>query len=496
MDFERVKEIIVKLLSCLFSVVFLLCIIYTQELFASSKNTTILAKVNGDLIDEHALEDKLRTIHYNKMLLAPDSKASIHCVNILDVIEEMIDERLMIQEALRLGLDKEADFVRRFELFERNQLILRLRKEEVIDRISISEKDIRDYFKKFYNKEGVIDEKKFKQLRRRIEKKLRKLKEKELSEKFFAFLREKASIWIDKELVDSFNPDNDYVGREVVARVNGEPVLFNDFVYDVKEALKNKAKLFERLRDEFEREKEYKRVKKDVLNRLITYELIKQEALKRKRFYIKDRAFVDMLEKRKEIFLIDAFKAKLIYPLAIPSKDELTQYYEKNIEEFKLPNKVWFSEMCFSDRDEAEKILNELKQGADFEFLAALVSEESASRRRDYVWVQANYFSPSVKKELDRLKVGEISDVIVDGSQYKIIKLKGKKESEPIEFSKIIEKLRKIVVRKKFDKLLSDYVAKLRERSEIEIYNEAIEQIEKKYWNELPKENKNKAPTG
>jgi len=91
---------------------------------------------------------------------------------------------------------------------------------------------------------------------------------------------------------------------------------------------------------------------------------------------------------------------------------------------------------------------------------------------------------------LNRLEAGEISEVIVDKMQYKIIKLKGKRGGEPIEFSRVVDRLKKIVGQKNFDKILSKYLAELRDVSTIRINKKALKLLEKKYGQELPKETK------
>ncbi len=215
------------------------------------------------------------------------------------------------------------------------------------------------------------------------------------------------------------------------------------------------------------------------MDRLIMYKLVQQEALTRN--YIELPSFANMIEKRKDSLLINDFKRKIIYPLAIPTENELTQYYNKHISDFKKGYEVWFDEMTFSAMDDAENALSELKQGANFDFLAARISVKSKVKR-DVVWINVDRFPPSMKKELNRLKKGEISNVVVDGREYKILKLKGKRGGEAIEFSRIVKRLEQMVFKIKFNEVLSDYLAKLRETSSIKIDNKALKRIEEKYF--------------
>ncbi len=453
-------------------------------LCVAAEDTAVLARVNGEVITEDALQDRLKAVHSQKSGMPSEGGAG--SIEISQVVAAMIDERLMIQEARRVELDKNRDFGRRVESFVATQSILRLRKEEVLDRISVSEEGILEYFKEQYGNDGKVDQERFLRAKGRIERKLKKKQEKELSDGFVSQLKEKADIWIDREVVEQFDLENDYAGtKTAIGLVNSEPVLLNDFSHDVKQAVKKQPKRSRALGGKGKRGEKLDALKKDILERLVTYKLIEQEAVGRN--YMQTPYFVAMVEKRKEALLVDAFKAKLVYPLAIPKEKELTQYYDEHIDEFKEEYEVWIREMRFQDRTEAEKILRELGQGASFEFLETQVSEALVARR-EKVWLRVDRFPPTVRKAVGGLKIGEFSDVIAHGRKFKIIKLKGKRGGKPIEFSKIVERVRRVVVRKRFQEVLSEYMARLRKASKIKIHEKALKKIEERYWKALPEE--------
>jgi parvulin-like peptidyl-prolyl isomerase len=243
--------------------------------------------------------------------------------------------------------------------------------------------------------------------------------------------------------------------------------------------------MYSRLKNNSEQKRMREGLKQQALDALITYKLIEQEALRRN--YIKDPAFMDIITSRKERLLINEFKEKIIYPLAIPTKKDLTRYYQEHINDFRKGYEVWFREMIFQTRERAEKALKELKEGANFEYLAARVSERWRPKGAR-VWLSADRFPPGFRKELNRLEAGQISDVLADGRHYKIIKLKGKRGGEPEEFSRVAGRLRKIVGQQKFHAVLSDYLAKLRKKSNIKINKKALKRIEENYRTEPTEE--------
>jgi parvulin-like peptidyl-prolyl isomerase len=461
-------------------------VVYMVVPCCAAMDAAVLAEVNGEAINKDDLQRRIKAIHRNKPQIRPEKGAG--GIDVLDIVEEIIDERLIIQDAYRVELDRSADFIKNIESFVTTQSIIRLRKKVVLDKINISDQDILDYFKEHNEKDGPTPEGMFEKIETRIKKKLRKKKEKELSDNFISELRKQADIWIDRDLINLLDPEKNYTGKKsVAASVNGDMISLDDFLHDMKQAAQKRARMHSLLENKEELGKMQNDLKEKILDSLITYELIEQEALKHN--YANDPLFLNMIKKRKEKLLINEFKAKIIYPLIIPTKNELTQYYEDHIDDFKKGYEVWFKDMIFKTRKDAEKALKELKQGASFNFLAAQVSETWRPRQKA-VWVNADSFSPAIRKELNRLKAGEISEVIADNIQYKIIKLKGKRGGEPIEFSRIVDRLKKIVGQKNFDKTLSKYLAELRDVSTIRINKNALKLIEEKYRQKLPEETK------
>ena len=445
-------------------------------LYCASGYTTVLAEVNGETIDETAIENRIKAIHRYKPPIQPEGGAG--SIKILDLLEEMIDEALIIQEAYRIELDREPDFEKKLQAFIRNQSVIRLRKEEVLDKIDISEEDLLDCFRIHYEGDGRAPGGEFEKRKKEIRKKLRKEREKALSENFVAMLKKQADIWIDRELLDSLDAEKDYAGRgSVLARVNGQPIPLDDMVHDMKRAFRQKARMYSRLETRSEREKMREELRQRTLDGLITYELVEQEALRRD--YTKDLVFRGIITRRKQGLLINEFKERIVYPLAIPTKKELTKYYQEHIDDFGKGYEVWFSEMVLPTREDAEKTLKELKAGANFEYLASRVSEKWTPRGR-HIWVTTDRFPAAIRNEVDRLEVGQLTDVLPDGRRYRIIKLKGKRGGKPEAFSRVAGRLEKIVGQQKFNIVLSDYLAKLREESNIKINEKALKRIEEK----------------
>ncbi len=431
-----------------------------------AESPRVIAEVNGENIDERDLGDRIRRVHRFKRGVRPDGGAG--SVNISEMVEDLVNEKLMVQEAFRLGLHETDEFKQRLKAFVAPQSVLELRTEVVYDLIDVSEDEIRKYYDLNYEKDGDSEKGLSKGLAKRIEKELRKKKEKKLSDDFVDMLKEKARIEVDWDYIRQLGPDTDNSAKkEEIGRVNGVPLLRREFLADLKKGVPNwKGETAE--------------LKRKIVDRLITYELVEQEALERD--YMEQPDFARRVEKRKAELLVNAFKAQMVYPLAVPDKEELKAYYDGHLDDFRRGGEVHIRQMSFQSQEEAEKIVEELRQGADFEFLSTWLDGGSV-QRPSRVWRKHEELSPPVRRAVKGLKVGQISGVIPNGGKFKILKLKGKRGGDVAAFSQVIGRVEELVAQRKFDRVLQRYLKRLREKSEIRIDRGALKDIEQDYWN-------------
>ncbi|MCJ7616118.1 MAG: peptidylprolyl isomerase, partial [Desulfobacterales bacterium] len=216
----------------------------------------------------------------------------------------------------------------------------------------------------------------------------------------------------------------------------------------------------------------------EILDSLIIYELVEQEALKRN--YLNDPLFKNGIEEYKGKQLLNLFKQKIILPRSIPSEDELLEYYETHKDEFRKDYEVWFSEMLLPGLESAEAVLKELREGADFEFLA---SKKSVMTMRTgvNVWIPLGRLSPVLRGAIIDLEIGGVSDIIQEPGNYKIIKLKGKRGGEYEEFPKVKNIIMQILVKRNFDNWLKEYINRLRDVSQIDINKKVVNELRTRY---------------
>lgn len=432
-------------------------------------DSSVIAVVNNYNIDIDTFQKKLGDIHKRNPMAQP--QGGVRAIDIQDVIEDMINDRLIIQEAYRVALDEDPLLRKRVNRHIVNRSVLRLRKEEVQDKIGVTEEELLEHFNVYYKGTKV----KLEDVKKRIRKKLLKGKEAKRSNDYVAELKSKADIWIDTELLYSLDPwAKDCDASIIIARLNEKTLNACDLMEEARQRLSGRRSCKQNT-------EELKKLNQEMLDSLITYEVIEQEALKRN--YMDDPLFKKGVEKYKGNLLINLFKQKMILPRAIPTKEELKEYYETHKDKFKKDYEVWFSEMTFSNPDAAEAVLKELKQGADFEFLA---SKESLSTPRAgvNVWRPLGRLPIVMREGIKDLEVGEVSDTIKDSRKYKVIKLKGKRGGEIEEFSRVAVRVRQIVAKRKFNTWLQEYLKELRNVSSVYINKKLLNELTKRYTKE------------
>ncbi len=527
------------------------CFLYS----VSHDNSSIIANVNGYNISLDELEEKLDSIHRIKQMTNPEGKAG--SIDIDKIIEELINERLIIQEAYSVELDEDPFFQGKVNNYIINRSVIRLRQEELLDKISVTEDEIYEYYKKYYeqikirqiftkdckkaeellnflrkgkdfaeleetesewlNKEGgelgfikrgrmeqpfedvafalsegeisdivetssgfhiiKLEERRsatddmFEKVKNSIKKKLLKEKEEKRSNDYIAELKNKAKIWIDTKYINSKSPKQKDCDNIIIARVNDEPIDDCDFI---EEARGHQPKL----RGNILNKEKIKKVNSEILDSLIIYELVEQEALRRN--YLNGPLFKNGIEEYKGKQLLNLFKQKIILPRSVPSENDMVEYYETHRDEFREDYEVWFGEMLLPSLESAKAVLEELREGADFEFLA---SKKSVITMRTgiNVWIPLRQLSPDMRMAIIDLEISGVSDIIHESRKYKIIKLKGKRGGEYKEFPKVKDRIIQILVKRNFDNWLKEYIDRLRNVSQIDINKKVVNKLRKRY---------------
>ncbi len=102
----------------------------------------VLAKVGAAVITEGDLERELKSLPDYAQQMFSDEKGREKFV------DELVKKEMLYQEAVKKGLDKSADFVKKVEEFKKLTLVSELLEKEIMAKAKVSDQETKDYYEK------------------------------------------------------------------------------------------------------------------------------------------------------------------------------------------------------------------------------------------------------------------------------------------------------------------------------------------------------------
>jgi peptidyl-prolyl cis-trans isomerase C len=287
----------------------------------------------------------------------------------------------------------------------------------------------------------------------------------------------------------------------VLAHVNSEHVTKSDFERLLRNIeLNNRAPVPADRRNEIYRK---------VLDELVTYTLLKQEA-KARNFTATDAEVEEQMKSMRQAARTEeAFKKALaernmtIERLRADARTELSiakmmnaqvagateatdaevkDYYDKNPDRFKRPETVRASHILLRidpNADDATKkqtrakiddVLKRAKGGEDFATLAQQNSQDgSAAQGGDLGYFPKEKMVPAFADVAFALKTGEISDVVVTQFGVHIIKLTDRKSAGTVPLEEVGPQVKQFLTEQKKQQQAQAFIAQVKQKAKIEV---------------------------
>lgn len=170
----------------------------------------------------------------------------------------------------------------------------------------------------------------------------------------------------------------------------------------------------------------------------------------------------------------DKNKAKFVRPEAYHTRHILAAFFppealrNQTIQELQK-NKEYFARIA---EEKIDKIMAELKKGADFEELAKNRSDDESSRKNggDLDFIYKGVFDASFDEAAGKLKPGEISEKVKTRFGFHILQLIETKPSETAPFDEMKPGIQKHLFLEEAKKHVASYVEGLRKKAQIETF--------------------------
>ena len=428
----------------------------------------VLALVDGDPVTEKDLQYSL-TIKHRK-----EDLSSAGSLNISRYVNKLIDDRLLVHEARTAGMDRLPEIKQALEAYILRESVVRLHKEEIIDKVAVTEDDLREYYEKnrerfspgikLLSKENTPDIE-FDRVKDGIRKALRKQREKERSDEYLKALHAKAKITIRDELLSASKADmakreagNNPDEKQPLVEVNGEVLTTGEFISIMKQTKKSSEK--------------------DIIDNWIERKLIDIEALGR--HYESRTDLREMANRYENELLKITYIKRIIQPQVKVTDEALTGYYLSHQKDYIKPAMYKVQQILVEKEEDAREILANLKNGADFSWIAEKKSvDPTVSKGGEPVWVTKADLPKSVKEIIDTMNFEDISPIVSDtNNTFRIIKLQDKYKEQVDEYDKVRASVQQSFFNDRINSLLENYLTQLKKDTEITIYNEEISSLE------------------
>lgn len=294
------------------------------------------------------------------------------------------------------------------------------------------------------------------------------------------------------------------------AIINGERIPLDEFLYTFRRGVKEKfyhGKVSREKVESFKNEVADKLVSKVLLvnearrrglkadNKAIDKRLseidenFKQSKNKQEReAWEKDRVkTLEVIRQRMEADALTNLLYEKIKQVRQLSENELQAYYKDNKDKFTAPEK-WdvslillsvdpssASDVWQAAIEEAQTLVEKLREGASFEEMARIHSgDESASRGGNMGYLHIGMLSEPAQKVLNIMDVGQISEPVVLLKGVAIFRLNAIQKARLNEFDKVRQAANDLLVREKGDLAWKDLIASLRSSATVQ-FSKVIE---------------------
>ena len=182
-----------------------------------------------------------------------------------------------------------------------------------------------------------------------------------------------------------------------------------------------------------------------------------------------------------EKMIVQAMRSKNVKLQTVSSPAKVEEYYKAHREEFTSREQVKLRLIMIPSRASdgeaaaqkamADEIFGKLVNGAEFERMAQLYSEDSTRERGgDWGWVERKTLAAPLEKAAFNLNTGKISNVLEFGGNYYILKVEDKKGGETKALADARPDIEKKLIQLEAQSLQERWLASLRSKAFIKTF--------------------------
>ena len=188
-------------------------------------------------------------------------------------------------------------------------------------------------------------------------------------------------------------------------------------------------------------------------------------------------------EIEKEKIIVQAMRQAKLNDNFVVSPNQVQGFYDKNKADFTIPDQVKLRMIILREGNEgdsadsgnkaqtANEIRQKLIEGADFNRMAQMYSEDESTRDMggDWGWVERNTLNEELTKAAFSLKAGGISPVIQLGDSYYILNVEARKNASVKPMSEVREAIEQNLMQQERMKAQQRWLDSLRKKAYIKV---------------------------
>lgn len=162
---------------------------------------------------------------------------------------------------------------------------------------------------------------------------------------------------------------------------------------------------------------------------------------------------------------------------------EITKYYNLNLNDFIIPERVRIYEIVLPTQLKAEETLRRLSHGESFEMIAMRESiSESKTKGGDIGWIDTRKLDTEISSMIKRINPGDIlANIVKTDLGYHIIKLASRTERRMLTISEATPSIINILKIQEKKREIDSIVKSKREKSKIKIFKDKTPLIKESF---------------
>jgi peptidyl-prolyl cis-trans isomerase SurA len=182
-----------------------------------------------------------------------------------------------------------------------------------------------------------------------------------------------------------------------------------------------------------------------------------------------------------ERIIVQAMRGKNAKPNMVVSPSKIEEYYKAHREEFTAKEQIKLrlimipshanEDGASAQKSMAEEIVSKLANGAEFDRMAQIYSEDSSRELGgDWGWIERKTLAEPLEKVAFNLKTGKVSKIIEFNGNYYILKVEDKRGGSTRSLSEMRDEIEKKLLQAEAQGLQERWLASLRAKAFIRTF--------------------------